>query len=100
MGLRMVEKNKRQRRFSDAVRLQKAGITVSTRDLAQATGSDERDLEGILVAQDSPALRAVTQGRERRLVRMSGMGDNDGGTIGFALLVEDIKKLFAKFRKK
>lgn len=73
---------------------------MSTRDLARATGSDERDLEGILVAQDSPDLRAVTEGRERRLVRMAGIGDNDGGTIGFALLVEDIKKLFAKFRKK
>ena len=69
-------------------------------ELANATGRDVRDFEGVIVAQDSPALRAVTRGRERRLVRMTGLGDNDGGVVGFALLIEDIKKIFAKFRKK
>lgn len=96
----MANGNERQRKFRDATALQRAGIPVGVEELANATGRDARDFEGVIVAQDSPALRAVTRGRERRLVRMAGLGDNEGGTIGFALVVEDIKKIFARLRAK
>lgn len=93
------KKNARQRRFNDATALQKAGIPLGTDDLARATGHDEGDFEGLLVAQHSPALETLAKGRARRNIIMSGIGDNEDGPIGFALIVEDIRKLIQRFRK-
>lgn len=93
------KKNARQRRFRDATTLQKTGIPLGTGDLARATDHDERDFEGLMVAQHSPALEALAKGRVRRNILMAGIGDNDNGPIGFALIVEDIRKLLQRFRK-
>ena len=88
-----------QKKYTDAVALHKAGIPLSGPELASATGRDEADFQGLMVAKHSPDLEALSKGRIRRNLRMAGMDDVEEGPIGLALLVEDIRALFKRFRK-
>ncbi len=94
-----MKKTEVQQHYSDVHSLHDAGVDLTPEELARSTGGDPRDFQGVLVAQDSPALRALSRGRERYALRMAAMDEGEDGLIGFALIVRDVKRLIARLKR-
>ena len=89
-----------QQHFLDVQTLHKAGIPLSPDELAAETGGQPEDFQGIQVVKPSPDLAGLSKKTEDRYIRMAGLSpDPDGGTIGFARMLEDVRELIARLKK-
>lgn len=89
-----------QQRYRDVHTLREAKITATPEDLAQATGGEHEDLQGIHVVRSAPELIELSEKQQERHVLMGGYSEHpDGGDIGFARMLQDIRDFIKKFRK-
>lgn len=89
-----------QQRFNDVNTLHDAGVPLTPEQLAAETGGQPEDLEGIKLVRESQELIDLANKAKERHLNMASMGsDKDGKPIGFALLLEDARKVIARFKK-
>ncbi len=89
-----------QQRYRDVHTLREAKITATPEDLAQSTGGEHVDLQGIHVVQSAPELIELSRKQQERHVLVGGYSEHpDGGDIGFARLLQDVQDFINRFRK-
>lgn len=89
-----------QKKYKDVTALHKAGVPLTPSQLADVTDRSAEDFSGVQVAQHSEALAELVRGKDKRLLDIAGMADNPNGPIGFALILEDLKRLFSNLKRK